>query len=46
MIGREPDAGELDAAELLELLDALPEGDAGAFEDLDLNESNDWEFVP
>jgi hypothetical protein len=41
--------GEGDATELLDELaelgpDGEGEGDAG--EDLDLNESNDWEFVP
>jgi len=44
--GNEP-AGEGDAAELLdELAELGPDGEGEDVEDLDLNESNDWVFVP
>ncbi len=42
-----PDGAAGDAPEQLgegELAELAPEGDA--FEDLDLNDCNDWEFVP
>lgn len=46
MTESEPD-GEGDAAELLdELAELGPDAEGEAVEDIDLNESNDWVFVP
>lgn|GEM_PF-3867941 len=45
MTENEP-AGEGAALALLERAELGPEGEAEAVEDLDLNDSNDWEFVP
>lgn len=45
MIESEPVGVDRSAAELLDAIDALgPEGEA--VEELDLNDCNDWEFVP
>ena len=39
-------AGEGATLVLLEGGELAPEGEGEAVEDLDLNDSNDWEFVP
>jgi hypothetical protein len=39
-------AGEGAALVLLQGAELGPEGEGEAVEDLDLNDSNDWEFVP
>lgn len=42
-----PDGADREAAELLDgEPEPPPEGDREPFEDLDLNDCNDWEFVP
>ena len=43
-----PHGADREAAELLGELDGAPrpEGEGDAFEETDLNDCNDWEFVP